>query len=109
MIILKDLKTRRDVRMSQATADGLGHIFVKVGTETLTYEVALDMHQISVMATKAAGSRKGRSKSGPVIVRITKREPVPQETPKPYPNPAQMYEQGRKILADLDAGKEPKQ
>ena len=81
------------------------------GSEILTYEVALDMHAISVMATKAGGNRTGRSRSGPVTVVITKREPVPQ-TPfrgEAITDPEKIYHEGRRILAKLDPEKEPKQ
>ena len=118
MIILKDQKTRRTPRRMRSTDDGNGIIWDITGSEILTYEVALDMHAIGQLALKAGGNRTGRAKSGPVTVVITKREPVPQtpfrgEAPDP-PSPVvrtidTLYNEGRRILAGLDEGKEPKQ
>ena len=117
MIIFKDLKTKRTVRNGKWIPNDPGTIgyerFAPV-SEILTYEVALDMHAISVLATKAGGNRTGRAKSGPVTVVITKREPV-LETAETLRDAARerdaqtLYNEGRRILAELDARKEPKQ
>jgi hypothetical protein len=81
MIILKDQKTRRRIRprgipcnvWEPIVPGSRSPVPVDERTEILTYEVALDMHQIGVMAIKAGANRNGRSKSGPVIVQITGR------------------------------------
>ena len=124
MIVLKDQKTRRQIRKYRTVEPGNnawgwdGKVSYDAGSEILTYEVALDMHAISCMALKAGGNRTGRAKSGPVTVVITQREPVPQtpfrgEAPDP-PSPVvktidTLYNEGRRILAGLDEGKETKQ
>ena len=115
MIIFKDLKTKRTIRKMRPSGYDRKMVSFRsedAGSEILTYEVALDMHAISVMATKAGGNRTGRAKSGPVTVVITKREPVPQT---PFCGEASgrdaqaLYNEGRRILSGLDPGKETKQ
>ena len=76
MIILKDQKARRVIHKSKRTDDGLGWTVYRVGTEELTYEVALDLTRIEALAIKAAGNKRGRSKQGPITVVVTRREPV---------------------------------
>jgi hypothetical protein len=72
-LVYQDLKARR-VLSRRRTNTSPSWDRVACGSEDITYAVELDHTDLEAMAIKAAGNKSGRSKRGPVLVRITSRK-----------------------------------
>lgn len=58
------------------TDDGRGVTMVADGHTNIAYVVEVDRHHVHALARKAYRNKNGRSKAGPVTIRIVKREKV---------------------------------
>lgn len=77
LLVLSSLRSIRLGKQKRIPATtGIGFTSVADGFEDVAYEVMLDLVGVRRLAEKAARNKSGKSKMGPLQVRVMSRRPV---------------------------------
>jgi hypothetical protein len=71
--IFTNLHTTRDIRESRPPVSGVGMTSIKVGTEEISFNVAIESEELAEMARRAASNKSQSSKFGALRVEVISR------------------------------------